>query len=69
MRKQKVFVLTDGDTLTMPDMTGWTQKDINNYIILTGYNIKMNGSGVVISQSITPGQKIDQTMLIDVILE
>lgn len=66
---QKVFVLTDGDTLTMPDMTGWTQKDINNYIILTGYNIKMNGSGVVISQSITPGQKIDQTMLIDVILE
>lgn len=66
---QKVFILTDTPDITMPDMTGWTRKDVTNYWTLTGVNIKISGQGTVVSQSVSAGEKIDPSMTINVILE
>ena len=66
---QKVFLLTDGKQLTMPDMMGWTKKDVTNFWALTGIEIQSQGSGIVVDQSVTPGQRIEQSTKINVILE
>ena len=56
---QKVFLLTDGNSITVPDFTGWTRKDVINYWNLSKLSIKMDGYGVAYEQSIAPGSGID----------
>lgn len=65
----RVFILTDGQTITMPDMTGWTRKDITAYWQLTGISIETTGYGKVVSQNIEAGQTIQKDTAIQVELE
>ena len=62
----RIFVLTDGNSISMPDMTGWTQKDITAFSQLTGITIKTSGSGKVSSQSIEAKQPITSDSVITV---
>ncbi len=50
---QKVFLLTDGSNITMPNMSGWTRKDVKMFMKLSGIDITINGSGSVASQSVS----------------
>ncbi|MGX8851972.1 penicillin-binding protein [Amedibacillus sp. YH-ame10] len=66
---QNVFILTDGAVITMPNMSGWTKKDITAFWELTGISVEMDGSGVVVSQDIAEGKTIDKDSIIKVKME
>ncbi len=59
--KQKVFLLTDGRNIALPDFGGWTRKDIVNYANMAGLNIAIEGSGTVYDQSVSPGTIMEST--------
>ena len=65
----RVFILTDGQTITMPDMTGWTRKDLTAFWQLTGISIETTGYGKVKSQNIETGQTLSTDTEIQVELE
>ena len=65
----RVFVLTDGSNITMPNMTGWTRKDLTVFWQLTGISIQTSGYGKVTSQSIEEGKTISSDTTIEVQLE
>lgn len=62
----KVFLLTDGSSITMPNMSGWSRKDVSSFCSLTNMNIQFNGSGSVTSQNIPEGTPISSDMEISV---
>lgn len=65
----KVFILTDGGQTGCPDFTGWTRKEIISYWNLSGIGFEIEGSGVVYSQSITPGTNINANDTVSVSLK
>ena len=67
--QDRVFLLTDGNVITMPDMTGWTRKDITAFWELTGIQIQTDGYGVVMSQSVEPETPISTDTAISVTME
>lgn len=67
--QDRVFLLTDGNAITMPDMTGWTRKDITAFWELTGIQIQTDGYGVVTSQSVEPETPISTDTAISVTME
>lgn len=66
---QNIFLLTEGHTITMPNMTGWTKKDITAFWNLTNIGIEMKGTGKVVSQSINEGMAIDKRSEVTVTME
>ena len=56
---QKVFLLTDGANILVPDFTDWTRKDIIAYWNLSKLPIAIYGYGVGYEQSIAPGNIAD----------
>ena len=65
----RVFVLTDGTDIKMPNMTGWTRKDLSVFWQLTGISIQTSGYGKVTSQNIEEGKSINTDTNIEVQLE
>ena len=55
----KVFLLTDGNEITMPNMTGWSRKDVSTFEALTNITIEYSGTGKVISQNVAEGTVIN----------
>lgn len=64
-----VFLLTDGKNITMPNMIGWTYKDVSVYCDMAGITFASSGNGKVVSQSIEEGTKIDKKAQISVNFE
>ena len=56
---QKVFLLTDGSSMTVPDFKGWTRKDVIDFWNLSRIPMKMEGYGVAYEQSVEPGSIAD----------
>lgn len=63
---QRIFLLSDGTNITMPNMSGWSRKDIKLFSKLSGIDIKINGSGTVVSQSIGEAISINKESQISV---
>ncbi len=55
----KVFLLT-GNDISLPDFTGWTRKEVNEYAAIAGLNITLDGSGIATSQTISVGTNVDK---------
>ena len=66
---QNVFILTDGANITMPDMKGWTKKDITAFWELTHIEVEMSGTGKVTKQNIKTGKSINKDTVIKVEME
>ena len=66
---QKVFLLTDTNSFIMPDMTGWTRKDVTALWSVTEFGIRMSGEGRVTSQSVPAGTMVNRGTDIEVIFE
>ncbi len=66
---QKVFLLTDTQSFTMPDLTGWTRKDVAGLWAVTGFSFKLSGQGTVVSQSIPAGSVVTKGTTIEVDFE
>ena len=55
----KEFILTNDQNYTMPDMTGWSRNDVQNFCKLIGLKYEMSGYGKVLSTSLAAGSPID----------
>lgn len=55
---QNVFLLTDGSNITMPDMKGWSRKDVSQFTTITAIPITITGSGTVSEQNVASGTVI-----------
>lgn len=62
LENSKVFIMTNSKKIVMPDLTGWSINEISTYANLTGLNLKTEGYGKFISQSIAPGTEIKENM-------
>ncbi len=68
LNSQRLFVLTDGSEITMPDMTGWSRKDVTTFWLLSNKAVFIEGSGLVSSQNIAAGTVLTDQSEISVIL-
>jgi penicillin-binding protein 2B len=55
----KVFLITNGNTITMPDITGWSESEATTLCHLLKLNYVINGYGVVKSYSIPANTTIN----------
>ena len=55
----KVFLLTNSNSYTMPDVTGYSRNDIINLCKMLNLNYNIEGYGKVVSTSIGTGSNID----------
>ena len=53
----KVFLVTNGDDITMPNITGWSRNDVVRLCNILGIEYKINGNGYVVSQNIQEGSR------------
>lgn len=64
----KVFLLTNGTDIKMPDVTGWSANEMIRFCNLLGLNYTLNGYGKVISTNIPVGTVIDKTLTLEITL-
>ena len=55
----KLFLVTNGTELKMPNMTGWSLSDVKNYCNLIGLNLEYKGYGYVLTQSLAQDTVLD----------
>lgn len=67
--KSNMFILTDGKNIKMPNMIGWSRKDILLFSNLSGIDVSIKGSGVVAKQSVNVNSSINESSKIKVELE
>ncbi len=65
----KIFLLTDLHRFKLPNLIGYSKKDVVNLWKLTDANFVISGSGVVSKQSLKPNSLIDNSSIIIVKLE
>lgn len=63
-----ILLLTNGSTVTMPNVIGWTRKDLIAFWQLTGIPISFEGTGQVSWQSIDPDTVLQKDTEIQVTL-
>ena len=56
--KSRVFLQTDGSTITMPSMIGWSRKEAQAFATMANIDIEFNGIGNIYSQSVSKGVKL-----------
>jgi penicillin-binding protein 2B len=67
---KRVFLLTGYHGVKMPNMTGWSRKEVLIFATLLGNdNFKIEGDGLVYDQNIASGESIDQQSDIKVSLK
>ncbi|MDO4378273.1 MAG: penicillin-binding protein [Erysipelotrichia bacterium] len=67
--QQRIMLLTSWNNYTMPDMIGWSRKEVNSFVQLTGIMINMQGNGFVTEQNVEVGTSIDNTTVIELTLQ
>lgn len=51
-QSSKIYLVTNGSSITMPDMTGWSSSEVKRFESLSGVKVEMNGYGYVSSTNI-----------------
>lgn len=69
VNSSKVILLTDSGLIQMPNMLGWTRKDVTGFWQLTGIAVRFNGYGLVQEQSIAAGTTISKEDSIEITLK
>ncbi len=69
LSEQKIFLLTDSNSLIMPDMMGWSRAEILDLWEITGIEMVITGVGSVASQSIASGTAVDFNAKVELILK
>ncbi|MBR1386499.1 MAG: penicillin-binding protein [Bacilli bacterium] len=65
----RVFLLTNGNEIKMPDLVGYSAKDFYSFTSLTGLKYKTSGIGYVTSQSIPIDTVLKETDEVEVTFE
>ncbi|MDF9837677.1 MULTISPECIES: penicillin-binding protein [unclassified Breznakia] len=70
LSKQNIFLLTDGTNIKVPNMSGWSRKDVSIYAKLCGLDVTYTGKGgTVRKQSLGEGTVITKDSKLEVELE
>lgn len=64
----KIFLLTNSNNYTMPNISGWSRYDVIKLCEFIGMDYSFDGYGYVASQSIKAGTKIDEKSTLEVLL-
>ena len=64
-----VMLFTGGDEIKMPDMHGWSYKQVSSFWSMTHLQVEISGSGFVVEQSIKPGTVLTQDSVVGLHLE
>lgn len=62
---QKIFLKTDGK-VTMPDMSGWSRREVLQFSKVSGIHIDVSGEGYAASQSVKKGKELKENTVIKV---
>ena len=62
----RVFLLTNSDNIVIPDMTGYSLKDVYSLMSILKIPYEINGNGYVINQSVPAGTKIESSTSISI---
>lgn len=65
---QPIYLLTDKNDLTMPDLIGRSRKDVLAYFKLIGLEVSIQGEGYVIEQTIVEGTPLTSDTVVEVTL-
>ena len=65
----KVFLLTNSSEIKMPNIVGYSTRDLTQFINLVKIPYTKTGIGYVISQSIPPDTVLDENSNLEVVLE
>jgi penicillin-binding protein 2B len=57
LKGQKILLLTE-EPIKVPDMKGWSLRDVIKFAKLANLNLNTSGSGFVTKQNLTPGSKV-----------
>ncbi|WP_406621832.1 penicillin-binding protein 2B [Bacillus atrophaeus] len=68
LTNQKVFLKTDGK-MKMPDMSGWSRREVLQFGKASGIHIEVNGQGYAVSQSVKKNKEIKENTVIKVKFE
>ena len=63
--KDYVFLITNGDNIFMPNMTGWSRSNVETYCSFTNFKCSYNGNGYVVGQNIPPGEIINNDIVVE----
>lgn len=66
--KDTVYLITDDQNITVPNVVGLSSKVANNLLNLLGVKVKLDGVGYVTGQSVAPGTTITDGMEISLTL-
>ena len=66
IKDDKVFLLTNGDKINMPDITGYSKNDVKSLSSILNLGLKMNGNGYAISQSIKKDDLLGEEKILEV---
>ena len=66
---QTIFLLTNQGEITMPNMIGWSRKEVTAFWSMTNTDIIMSGTGMVVNQSVPEGTIIYGDTVIEIRLE
>jgi penicillin-binding protein 2B len=67
--KDKVFVLTNGKNIVMPNIIGWSLREVLNLVDLVGIEYEIEGYGSVVNQSIKESDPITNESVLTITLE
>lgn len=65
----KVFINTNSENITMPDIKGWSSSEFISFANLAGLTYNISGYGKVKSFSVNVGDIIDKSITVEVVLE
>lgn len=69
-KSDRVFLKTDSSDITLPDMIGWSRKDVLTYASLSGIVFNLQGeTGLVESQSIGGGTIVHAGDTVEIVLK
>lgn len=66
---EKIFLTTNGKNKTLPNMIGWSRKDVVKLCNLLGIKYNITGYGYVKSQNYNPSTTISSDMNLEIVLE
>lgn len=66
---EKIFLTTNGKNKVMPNIIGWSRKDVVSLCNLLGLKYNITGYGYAISQNYNPGTPITPDMKLEIVLE
>ncbi|HLV50271.1 MAG TPA: PASTA domain-containing protein, partial [Erysipelothrix sp.] len=69
LNNERILLLSQYENMVVPDMTGWSLKEVNAWSNFANIEVVISGSGFVSKQSISPNTQIVPDMSIRVDLE